>query len=153
MPYKSGNKTPSGIAAVVLVGTALAFWPGVWLASAYLYHYDNPYRYYNVSSQANETRNIICGCAAYAVCGCDENNSTAYYQELIGNGSYASLNKTIVNVAEYQGNMTILINGTLPNGTTAAAADSAAGDSLRSMAEAAGFWPVISLVLATVFLG
>lgn len=152
VPYKAGSKTPGGIGAFLLLGGALAFWPGVWLYGAYMYHYDNHYRYYNSTSQKNETRDIICGCARFAVCGCNDNNDTSYYNQLIGNGSYDHLNKSIVNVAKVNGTETILINGTLPNGTTAQGEDSAAGDGMRSMVEALGWWPAVAAVMATVFL-
>lgn len=152
VPYRAGAKSAAGIVPFILLGSAIAFWPGVWLYGAYMYHYDNPYRFYNASSRANETRDVICGCARYAVCGCDDNNSTAYYDELIGNGSYDALNKSIVNVAKVNGTTTILINGTLANGTTVAGEDSAAAGSLQALAEAAGFWPVFATVIATVFL-
>lgn len=152
VPYRAGAKSALGIVPFLLLGSAIAFWPGVWLYGAYMYHYDNPYRFYNASSRANETRDVICGCARYAVCGCDDNNSTAYYDELIGNGSYDALNKSIVNVAKVNGTTTILINGTLANGTTVAGEDSAAAGSLQALAEAAGFWPVFATVIATVFL-
>ncbi|KAI5467623.1 hypothetical protein BGZ63DRAFT_399188 [Mariannaea sp. PMI_226] len=152
VPYRAGSKTPGGIVPFVLVGSALAFWPGVWLYGAYMYHYNNPYHYYNASSKANETRDVICGCSYYGVCGCNDNNDTSYYNELIGNGSYASLNKSIVDVAKVNGTETILINGTLPNGTTVKSDDSAAGGGLHSLIEALGFWPAIAAVLATVFL-
>lgn len=68
---------------------------------------------------------------------------------MIGNGSYAALNKTLVNVADVNGTTTILINGTLPNGTTASGgSDSAAG---RTVAEGMGWWVMIAMVFATCF--
>ncbi|KAH7108912.1 glycine-rich protein [Dactylonectria macrodidyma] len=152
VPYQSGVVTATGLTPFLLIGSALAFWPGVWLYGAYMYHYNTPYRFYNASSQANETREITCGCARYAVCGCEENNSTQYYNDLVGNGSYAPLNKSIVNVSRVNGTMTILINGTLPNGTTAAGEDSAAPGSMKGLVEAFGVCPVAVAVLATVYL-
>ncbi|KAL7949657.1 hypothetical protein V8C42DRAFT_217856 [Trichoderma barbatum] len=157
-PYRAGGISPAaGILPFALVGgAALAFWPGVWLYGAYMYPYHNPYHFYNESSRHNETRDVLCGCGTYDVCGCDDNNNTAYYDSLIGNGSYSALNKTLVNVAEVNGTTTILINGSLPNGTTADGPDSTAQDSsaagLRNLAEALGFWPAVAAVLVTVFL-
>lgn len=114
-----------------------------------MYPYPNQYRYHNDTSNQDESRDVICGCAQEAVCGCDDNNNTEYFASLIGNGDYNKLDKDVVNVAEVNGTMTILINGTLPDGTTAA---SAAGGSMRHMVEALGFWPAIAAVIATVFL-
>ncbi|KAM0441244.1 hypothetical protein ACHAPT_000551 [Fusarium lateritium] len=152
-PYKSGNRSPAAaIVPFVLIGGALAFWPGVWLYGAYMYPYTNQYHFHNDTSDKDEVRNVICGCGRFEVCGCDDNNDTAYYDQLIGNGSWAALNKSIVTVAEYKGNMTILINGTLPNGTTVPEQDSPAGLGMRGMVEALGYWPAVAAVMATVFL-
>lgn len=135
-----------------------------------MYRYDDEYRYYNETSEKDESRPVICGCAEYSVCGCDDNNDTAYYDELIGNGSWQAMNKSIVNVAEVNGTMTILINGTLPNGTTVPEEEASADDDsssqntqdssnaesigagMRSLIEALGFWPAIAAVMATVFV-
>jgi len=157
-PYQSGGRSPgAGILPFALVGgAALAFWPGVWLYGAYMYPYHYVHHYHNSTSDKNETAKVMCGCAKYAECGCDENNSTAYYDELLGNGSYGALNKSVVNIGDYKGDKTILINGTLPNGTTADGPDesseSSAGTGMRSLAEAAGFWPAVAAVVAAVYL-
>ncbi|KAH7155800.1 hypothetical protein B0J13DRAFT_234335 [Dactylonectria estremocensis] len=154
VPYRAGAVTAFGIVPFLLVGSAIAFWPGTWHHGAYMYQYDNPYRYHNATTNKNETREVICGCAQYSVCGCEENNSTAYYDDLVGNGSYAALNKSVINVARVNGTMSLLINGTLDNGTTAIGEDedSAAPGSMQGLAEALGLWPVVAAVLATVFL-
>lgn len=145
----------------VLIGGALAFWPGVWLYGAHMYPYNYVHHYHNATTDKNETAKVLCGCAENEVCGCDENNSTAYYDDLLGNGSYQALNKSVVNIGTYKGDKTILINGTLPNGTTADGPDdddgdedgsSSAGLGLRSLVEAAGIWPAVAAVLAAVFL-
>ncbi|KAH6973325.1 hypothetical protein EDB80DRAFT_884400 [Ilyonectria destructans] len=107
VPYPAGGATATGLIPFLLIGSALAFWPGT-------YHYDTPYRFYNASNQVNETREVICGCARYAVCSCGENNSTKYYDDLIGDGGYAAFNTSIVAVVEVNGTKAILINGTLP---------------------------------------
>ncbi|KAM5370606.1 hypothetical protein ACJZ2D_008432 [Fusarium nematophilum] len=152
-PYKAGGRSPvAGILPFVLVGSALAFWPGVWLYGAYMYDYPNRYHYYNETSEEDEVRDVLCGCSQYEVCACDDNNNTDYYSELIGNGSWDALNKSIVNVAEVNGTMTILINGTLPNGTTVPEEDSPAGASMRSLVENLGYWPAVAAVMAAVFL-
>jgi hypothetical protein len=70
--------------------------------------------------------------------------------ELIGDGTYNGLNKSVITVADINGTSTILINGTLPNGTTASGgSDSAdAGVSLKF----SGYWLMIAFVGCTVFL-
>jgi hypothetical protein len=128
-PYAAGSKTPKGlIAAPLLVGgAALLIFPGIWLYNVYPYHYNNPYRFYNQSygnrtqkrDGQNETLPVTCLCEEYRVCGCDENDDPAYLNDLVGNGSYAALNKTLVTVADVDGKKNLVLNGTLPNGTTA----------------------------------
>ncbi|KAF9875802.1 hypothetical protein CkaCkLH20_06734 [Colletotrichum karsti] len=155
VPYAAGASRGAGtVAPFLLVGAGLAFWPGLWLAGAHMYPYSHPYRYYNESARENQTKPVMCGCADHQPCACDENNSTEYMNALLGNGSYAALNKSVVNVADYNGNSTILINGTLPNGTTASGGSDDVGSSaaFRVVAESLGFWPVAAVVLATVLV-
>ncbi|RTE75435.1 hypothetical protein BHE90_010097, partial [Fusarium euwallaceae] len=152
-PYRSGNRSPgANIIPFVLVGSALAFWPGVWLYGAYMYPYTHQYHFHNDTSDEDEIRDVVCGCGQYEVCGCDDNNDTAYYRQLIGNGSWEALNKSIVTVAEYKGKINILINGTLPNGTTVPEQNSPAGLGTKDMIEGLGYWPAVAAVAATVFL-
>jgi len=164
-PYAAGSRSPSGIRPVLLGAgvAALAFWPGVWLYGAYMYHYPNSYRYYNETSEEEEDRPILCACSKEASCGCDQDdntNNTALYEELIGNGSYEHLNKSIVDVAEVNGTTTILINGTLPDGTALPSGSDSNSDSgsdsdsaaARAMVEAMGYWPAAAAVLAAVLI-
>lgn len=131
----------------------MAFWPGLWLYGAHLYPYAHQHRFHNANTDRDETIKVVCACAEYAVCGCDENDNSDYYDKLIGNGSYKALNKSIVNVGQFRGSKALLINGTLPNGTTADGPDeSAAGSGLRGLVEAAGYWPVVATVVAAIFL-
>ncbi|APA10046.1 hypothetical protein sscle_05g048160 [Sclerotinia sclerotiorum 1980 UF-70] len=169
-PYSAGRPSPLGIAPLFLGLGVLSIFPGLWLFGAYSYPFHNPYTFRNQSAIRNstntastsldtrqnsdttgvtETRPVTCLCAAYSECGCDDNGDASFLDELIGNGSYAALNKTLVNVADVNGTTTILINGTLPNGTTASGgSDSAAG---RTVAEGMGWWVMIAMVFATCF--
>jgi hypothetical protein len=73
--------------------------------------------------------------------------------ELIGDGSYANLNKTLVNVADVNGTSTIVINGTLPNGTTASGGtDDASMAGMRIVAQSSGYWVMVALVIATCWM-
>lgn len=123
-----------------------------------MYPYTHPYRFHNHTTDKNETKPVICACDPYNPCSCDENSNSTYMNDVIGDGNYNTLNKSVVNVAEVNGTDTILINGTLPNGTTADGGtedpngDSNAAGSLHTMICAIGFWPVLVTVLATVFL-
>lgn len=133
----------------------MLFWPGLWAHGAYMYPYYTPYNYYNRTSGKNETKPVQCACDPEVECGCDDDgNSTAVLDELVGDGDYNKLNHTQVTVANYKGNDTILINGTLPNGTTAPGGDEdafSAASGLRFMAETAGWWPVVATVCALVW--
>ncbi|KAL0465374.1 hypothetical protein QR685DRAFT_138692 [Neurospora intermedia] len=164
-PYQSGMRSPSGIRPFALgagIGL-LAVWPAVWLYGAYMYPYHNLYTYHNQTSDQDETRNVTCACDPYLVCGCDDNTNTTYIDSLIGNGSYSALNHSLITVATVDGTDYLLINGTLPNGTTASggtdddddgtttSGGTNGSESLRRLLEHAGWWPVVATVAATVF--
>lgn len=172
-PYQAGSRTPKGlIAGAVLAPVAiLAIMPGLWLYGAYPYYFNNPYRFYNRST-VNETNNnndknnlgkrqattganemlpVVCLCQEYSVCGCDENTDQAYLDDLIGNGSYAALNKTLVTVSQVNGTKSLVLNGSLPNGTTAPGGTDDAGVAL-SAGKYAGYWAMGLIVLYGVML-
>ncbi|KAK3310252.1 uncharacterized protein B0T15DRAFT_30991 [Chaetomium strumarium] len=153
VPYRSGSRSPTGLLPVFFFAGALAFWPGLWLYGAHLYHYNHPYSFYNQSANRNETKPVTCACDPYLECGCDDTGDNQHLNDLVGNGSYAALNKSVINVADVNGTSTILLNGTLPNGTTAAGGteDPNAGNGLRALLQHAGLWPVIATVCAIVF--
>ena len=70
--------------------------------------------------------------------------------DLLGNGSVAGLNGTLIRVAEVNGTRTVFLNGTLPNGTddSASAAIRTAG---RGFVEGLGYWVMAAVVGATVW--
>lgn len=135
-PYKAGGKTPKGLIAGALIAPALLFGllPGLWLYSVYPYHFNQPYRFHNESAQnatnpngTNSSLPVTCLCEENSVCGCDENDDQQYLKDLIGNGSYDALNKSVINVADVNGTTTLILNGSLPDGTTAPGGQDAAG--------------------------
>lgn len=77
-------------------------------------------------------------------------------KELVGNGTYAALNQSVINVGDYRGRKSFLVNGTLPNGTTADGPDEGSnagvGVGMKSLVEAAGMWPAVACVLAAILL-
>lgn len=149
--------------------------PGLWLYSVYPYHYGSPYRFYNRSANATENNNnnndarsivirqsqqqganeslpVTCLCQEYSVCSCEENTDQAYIDDLIGNGSYAALNKSLVTVSnDENGTKTLFINGTLPNGTTAPGGQDDAAAAL-SIGRYGGYWAMGLVVLYGVML-
>lgn len=159
VPYQAGARSPLGIAPFFLIGAALAFWPIVFLHGAYIYPFSHPYTYFNVTTGQNETKPVNCLCAAFQVCGCDDNEDPAWISSLIGDGSYAQLNKTLINPVLINGTSSIFIDGTLPNGTTAPGGtedpllppSTNAGAGMGRILEAVGFWPVVAAVAVMVF--
>ncbi|KAL1895578.1 hypothetical protein Cpir12675_003162 [Ceratocystis pirilliformis] len=158
-PYKSGSRSAAGLTGAFFAVGLLSFWPALWLTNAYLYHYPSSYRYQfqNQSSNANESLPVICACAENSQCGCDENNSTTYFDSLIGNGSYSGLNTSVVNVAQVNGTKTLLVNGTLSNDTTSPTEDTNSDDDssmaiLNSPVSLLGYWPVTVAVFAAIYV-
>ncbi|KAK3112646.1 hypothetical protein LTR53_010869 [Teratosphaeriaceae sp. CCFEE 6253] len=142
----SGGRSPGGVAPYLLAGGALAFFPGIWLYGAYAYPYNHAYLYHNNTNNQNETRPVQCYCAQYAECGCDNNTDSSYLNEVANN-------KTVSRVAIVNGTETLLINGTLENGTTAAGGtDSAAGSLRQGLAEMSGWWVVLAGAGYTMWL-
>jgi len=120
VPYTAGQRSSKGLPAAAFLGVgALAFFPGLWLYGAYLYPYSHNYSFYNASARSNQTKPVRCLCQQYSVCGCDDNNDQTFLGGVIGNGTQAAVNQSLVRVANVNGTDTIFLNGTLPNGTTA----------------------------------
>ncbi|KAI1807006.1 hypothetical protein F4811DRAFT_507817 [Daldinia bambusicola] len=158
-PYTAGRATPGGILPFVVGGAALGAigFVGASLAyGAYAYPYNHHYYYHNATTNQNETKPVVCVCDYYGVCGCDDNGNQTYFNSIIGDGSYENLNKSLITVAENETTheKTIYIYGTLPNGTTSSGGteDPNAGASLQTLARAAGWWPVVTTVIAIVCL-
>ncbi|KAL4814553.1 hypothetical protein BDW67DRAFT_165592 [Aspergillus spinulosporus] len=148
VPYRSGVRSPSGIVPFFLPVAALAFFPGLWLYGAHVYPYGHPYHYINDTTNRNESMPVICLCAEYSTCGCDDNNNSTYYESLF-NGTQPK-NGSIVRVADVNGTQTIAINGTLPNGTTADedTADSAAA---LTVMQASGYWVMAAVAFSAAY--
>lgn len=160
VPYSAGDKNRRGLGPTALLPAALvlAIMPGIWLYSVWPYHYTNPYRYYNHTPTAqfpngtNASTPVMCLCSEQAVCSCEENEDQTYLGDLIGNGSWQALNKSLINVADVNGTTTIVLNGSLPNGTTAPGGtdDSSAVHLLAG--KYTGYWAMTLIVLFGVFM-
>ncbi|KAF2258424.1 hypothetical protein CC78DRAFT_537798 [Lojkania enalia] len=158
VPYQSGRKSTGGLfpGALLGAGTAALIFPGLWLWSVYPY-YLHPYRFYNETFQnattrgLNQTLPVVCLCEEFSVCGCDNNNSTQYLDDLVGNGSYAALNKSLVTVSIVNDSQqALVINGTLPNGTTAPGGTDVAPNLRVGLS---GYWIMgVMFLYAIVFL-
>lgn len=149
--YDAGSVSPGGITPYMMDGAALGFWPGTWLYGAYVYPYNHTHQYHNETSDKSEDRDLLCGCSRYERCGCDDNNSIQYFNELIGNGSYGALSKSIVTVAEVNGTVTILINGTLSNDTELPDDEVSGSTTTRRMFGPSCYVLATATVIAAVF--
>jgi hypothetical protein len=175
IPYQSGQqrRRPGGalLVPLLLVGTALVFWPAIWGAhSIYAYKYDNDdeeYTYHNATTDKDETRWVMCACDEDAVCGCGDELNKDLMKDLVGNGSYAALDKDVINVGRYEDKDYFFINATLENGTTADSnsdeaveamnryddRESAAGIAMQAYFQTLGLWPVMgSAVVAAIMM-
>lgn len=176
VPYRSGSRTPKGLVAGALIApiAVLAIMPGLWLYSVYPYYYTNRYNFYNrtgnrtrinnngrrdyvglmirqESGGANESLPVMCLCSENSVCGCDENDDQQYINDLVGDGDYAKLNKSLVTVSDVNGTRTLVLNGSLPEGTTAPGGQDAAAAAL-SFGKYAGYWALGLVVLYGTFM-
>ena len=174
-PYRAGGRSPgAGIVPFALVGgiagAALIF-PGVWAYGAYNYPYSHPYSYHNRTNTSepanqNETLPVTCLCQMYSACGCDDNANSTYLDGLVGDGSPGAENSSLVHVGPVNGTKTVVLNGTLPNGTDTDAAPAAAATTststsggaggraavARSVAEGSGVWLLGGMVGAAVWM-
>lgn len=107
---------------------------------AYAYNYPGYYRYYNQTSQRNQTHPMECLCGRYSACGCEPNNNTDYLNAVANNRSQAKLV-----------NNTLVVDGSLDNDTTAAGGESAAGSLQQGLFEMSGFWVVFAGVVYTMW--
>jgi hypothetical protein len=77
---------------------------------------------------------------------------------LLGNGSYADTNSSLIRVTNVNGTKTAVINGTLPNGTTASggtdasSADQLSGTARKFVVTYGGYWIMVALVGGIVTL-
>ncbi|KAJ6264410.1 hypothetical protein Dda_0556 [Drechslerella dactyloides] len=117
--YKAGGRSPLGLAPVLLpLGAIALIFPGLWLYSVYSYKYNTAYQYYNNTLNQLQTVPVQCLCMQYSDCGCDDNGNTTYLAELVAlNQSNTTVFATVDKV------WTLLINGTVENGTGPAAGD------------------------------
>ncbi|KAI2640986.1 hypothetical protein GGS21DRAFT_502549 [Xylaria nigripes] len=157
VPYASGTRS-GNIAPFLLTGALLggiAFLGVHYAFGAWAYPYTHTYFYHNATTNQNETKPVVCMCDASTSCGCADNGNQTFFQSVIGDGSYQNMNHSLVTVAENETThqQTIYINGGLPNGTTAPGGSVSpnAAASMKSIAQAVGWWPVAAVALTLAF--
>ena len=71
----------------------------------------------------------------------------------MGNGSYAALNKSLVTVSQVNGTRNLVLNGTLPNGTTApGGTDDDSGATTLKAGKYAGYLAMATIVVTGVMM-
>lgn len=102
---------------------------------------------------------MTCLCQQYSVCGCDDNGNSSYVQQVIGNGTDGPVNSSQVVIlpALANGTQRAYVNGTLPNGTTAAGGTDPSSDddivtsgAVRMLVNYGGYWIMLMTVVGTV---
>ena len=91
----------------------------------------------------------------YSACGCDDPNNSTFLDSVVGNGSTAAENSSLVHAGNVNGTKTLVINGTLPNGTdnsTSSGSTSTSDSTRRYVLENSGFWLMGAIVGATVWM-
>lgn len=136
----------------------------MWLYGAYAYPYNRPYNYHNQTATnstnpngTSESLPVQCLCQQYNPCGCDDNDNSTVLDDLVGNGSAADMDPSMIQIAPVNGTKTVLINGTLPNDTTDAGTSSnppssGASGFKQAMVENSGYWLTVATVGLTVWL-
>ncbi|KAJ9210508.1 hypothetical protein DTO166G4_7893 [Paecilomyces variotii] len=147
-PYTAGRRSPSGLSPVLLPVAAVAFFPALWLSGVYGYPYVHPYLYFNPHTHRNESMPVECLCQQYSECGCDDNNNSTFLHSVL-NGTVPQ-NNSVVRLATVNDTEKIFINGTLPNGTTAASGSSAA--STARIEELSGYWVMVAAVTGMIYM-
>ncbi|KAI5803448.1 hypothetical protein DFH27DRAFT_610496 [Peziza echinospora] len=147
-PYKSGGKSKSGISPFLLPLAILpALFIGAWAFAVFSYPWSNPLIYNNLANDLNIpaiynltnpiTLPVICLCEEYAVCGCDETHDDAFAKGILLDALADGGNGSVAQIRMYEGKYTLVINGTLPNGTTAASGSGSSSiNSLSSVTRA-----------------
>ncbi|KAF2222541.1 hypothetical protein BDZ85DRAFT_129181 [Elsinoe ampelina] len=156
VPYSAGVASPRArINPLFIAAPALAF-GGLWAYGAFAYPYSSPYSFRNVSrnNATNESIPVQCWCGQYQSCGCDDNGDRSYLDGIVGNGT--GLNQTLARVVDLNGTQTLVINGSLPNGTTAPGGTdddvvSSGAVKLGGFGEFSGWWMMLATVGSIVY--
>ncbi|KAK2754732.1 hypothetical protein FQN54_006865 [Arachnomyces sp. PD_36] len=154
VPYTAGKPSSKGLSPIGLLPIGgLAFFPGVWLYGAYAYPFHHPYYYHNHTTNQNESLPITCLCQQYSVCGCEDNNDSAYLDSLVNGTTPDGLprNNSVLTVANVNNTLGVYINGTLSNDTTAPSSGSSILPPHVGILNLGGYWVMAVIVAGTVW--
>lgn len=135
---------------VLALSLASLLFAGAWMyGSVYVYHFDRDIDYLNKTSNRNESLPVMCLCQEYSVCGCDENHNQTYVDALVANATNVTTDGPARSkIAEVNGTRTLLINGTLENGTTA---DGGTEVVSGAVGQSAGLLTLAAVVVVGIF--
>ena len=97
---------------------------------------------------------VVCLCQQYSVCGCDDNSDSAFLQSLLPNNTaQPTLNDTLIRISDVNGTRSIVLNGTLPNGTTASGGtdDPSGAAPSRMVLRYARWWSVLVMIIGMIW--
>lgn len=119
LAYRAGGRSPLGLVPFLLPLAAVALiFPGLWLYNVYSYRYNTLYSYYNETLGSTISVPVYCLCMQYSACSCDDDGDISYLSELI------ALNQPNTTVfSNVEDDWSLLINGTVANGTGPITAD------------------------------
>jgi len=143
----------AGLLAVYTIEVA-SLWPGQWWGdkvSVYPFNSTYEWNFHNATLDKNMTMPVACLCSISQSCTCQGTNDPAFIADVMKNGTWEALDHTLVSI----GNLTvdkvteptILLNGTVANGTQSSGAMSVMGGSSSMALSAAIFASVITLLL------
>ena len=145
-PYSAGKKSPGGLSPVALsLAIAGGLFAGAWLGSVWMYAWNHPLKYnhdptagmiqipyqnlsmagngtdmtFEITPGKNVTLPVKCLCGNNAVCGCDEVSDADYAKSVLEDAAKGGGKGDTARLAVDNGELVLVINGTLPNGTTA----------------------------------
>lgn len=133
IPFTSGSNSPvSKLKPIMFSLIAIGFlYGGIWAYDVWRYSWGKPipytsYRSQNSTLPSNMTEPangtlvpVVCLCEMYSECGCEEEHDDAYIQGLLKDATSDAGDKTAAWMVYKPGDPVLVINGTLPNGTTA----------------------------------
>ncbi|EHL02178.1 hypothetical protein M7I_1772 [Glarea lozoyensis 74030] len=138
-PYTAGQRSPGSKILPLAVGVGVGGALGVAAIAAYPGHW--PYGFYNYPTQKPDSDIYL------LIRNSHPNSNNTFLDSLIGDGTYANLNQSVVTVADINGTSTIILNGTLPNGTTASGGteDAITSTSAATLLSSSGYLIMVAL--------
>ncbi|MCJ1447366.1 MAG: hypothetical protein MMC23_007877 [Stictis urceolatum] len=141
--YRAGGRSPGNINPIFFAGGAgLGLAAGAYAYGYYGYPYHTHYPYHNGTTNRNDSLPVDCFCQQYNPCGCDDQSNTTTINQMLKNN-------TVAKIQNVNGTKTVVINGTLPNGTEG---DTSAASGFRlSLTQQSGYLGMAAVVAATIW--